>query len=99
MCEVQRPLLGCIFLFFGHYMRKMRKQPVGPLNAWNFSLEAGDRCWQRDHSEDTVVMVDLRESTGRNKSAAGDLTTHTVKKNGKPRRAVLADDGIWYWLE
>jgi hypothetical protein len=96
---MQHLLLGCIFLFFGHHMRKIRKQPVGPLNAWNYSLLPGDRCWQRDHSEDYVLMVDLRESTGRDKAAAGDLTPHTVKRNGKPRRAVLADDGIWYWLE
>ena len=77
----------------------MRKQPVGPLDAWNFSLQPGDRVWQRDHSEDTVSMFDLRESTGRNKAAAGDLTPHQVKKNRRPRRAFLADDGKWYWDE
>ena len=75
----------------------IRKQPVGPLNPRNFSLEAGDRVWQRDYSEGTVVMHDLRESTGRDKAAAGDLTPHVVKKNGKPRRAFRANDGKWYW--
>ena len=80
-------------------MKKIRKQPVGPFNAWNFSLEHGDRVWRRDATENTIVMVDLRESSGRNKAAAGDLTPHVVKKSGKPRLAVQGEDGMWYWTE
>jgi hypothetical protein len=83
----------------GITMKKIRKQPVGPLNPWNFSLQPGDRVWKMDHTEGTVTMHDLRDSTGRDKAATGELTPHVVKKNGNPRLAAIGDDGFWYWVD
>lgn len=76
-------------------MRKLRKQPVGPRNDWNFELEAGERVFER--RGESAVMYDLQESTGWNKRTAGELTPRLVKKNGCPRLAVMGDDGIWFW--
>jgi len=86
-------------LFLGLAMLLIRKQPVGPLNEWNLALKPGQRCWLFDYSEGITMMYDLRESTGKNKSDDGDLTPHVVKKHGRPRHAILADDGLWYWEE
>jgi hypothetical protein len=52
-----------------------------------------------DHTEGAVTMHDLRDSTGRDKAATGELTPHVVKKNGNPRLAAIGDDGFWYWVD
>lgn len=78
-------------------MRKLRKQPVGSRNDRDFSLEAGDRVFER--CGEAAVMYDLRESTGWHQRTAGELTPHIVKKNGSPRLAVMGDNGTWYWTE
>lgn len=78
----------------------MRKQPVGPLNFRDFTLEAGDRVysqWNAVNGKAMFVMYDLRESRGRFKSAAGELTPVLVRKNGKPRFAYKKDGGRWVW--
>ena len=78
-------------------MRKLRKQPVGALNPWDFSVEPGERVYER--RSDGVVMYDLRESTGWGKRMSAELTPHLVKKNGATRFAVMADNGEWYWAD
>ncbi len=81
-------------------MRKLRKQPIGERNDWDFSLEAGDRVFERNGDSEFAVMYDLRESTGWHKrTSLGELTPHTVKKNGVPRLAVMAANGVWYWAD
>jgi len=80
-------------------MRRMRKQPVAGYNPWNFDLEEGDRVYQAMPELGGAWIYDLRESTGRNKSAVGELTPHLVKKNGRARVGVLGDDGVWYWRD
>lgn len=79
-------------------MRKLRKQPTGPLNPWDFGAEPSDRVYEPRPDKDCAFIYDLRESRGRNKAAAGELTPQLVVKDGKPRQAVLDDDGLWYWL-
>lgn len=78
-------------------MRKMRKQPVGPLSPWDFGAEPGERVYER--RGESAVMYDLRESTGWYKRSAGELTPHKVMQKGGdlPRLAVMDDDGVWYW--
>ena len=76
-------------------MRKMRKQPVGARNDWNFDLEDGDRVYTWITS-DSAVMDDLFLSTGKDKRAAGELTPRRVSKDGRARIAVVKD-GVWYW--
>lgn len=78
-------------------IRKMIKQPVGPLHDWDFGAEAGDRVYAQ--RGDFAVMYDLRESRGRHKRACGELTPCEVKKNGALRQAVIGDDGVWYWKD
>ena len=80
-------------------LRRLRKQPVGARNDWDFTAEPGDRVYQRARGgADYVYMYDLRESRGRDKAAMGELTPHLVKgRNGLGRHAVLCDDGHWYW--
>lgn len=78
-------------------MRKLRKQPVGSFNPLRHDLEHGDRVYQAMPDLEGAFMHDLRISTGRNKSDASELTNHIVKKDGKPRLAVLAEDEQWYW--
>lgn len=78
-------------------MRKLRKQPVARMDPWNFSLEPGDRVFEW-RGADQAFMYDLRESHGRNKRAAGELTPYRVTKDGIARRARRID-GIWYWVD
>lgn len=78
-------------------MRKLRKQPTKIYNEWAFDFEAGDRCFKPDPNNRNAFIVDLRESTGRNKRDAGELTPVFVKKDGLIRKAILCDDGFWYW--
>lgn len=80
-------------------MRKIRKQPVCAYNPWNWNLEPGDRVYRVMPELEGAYMIDLRESTGRNKRDAGELTPHTVTKNGAPRLAVLGDNLQWYWQD
>lgn len=77
-------------------MRKMRKQPVGPRNDWNFDLEAGDRVYIWTTVGEKAMMDDLVLSTGKDKRAVGELTPRRVSRNGWPRIAVVKD-GVWYW--
>jgi hypothetical protein len=80
-------------------MRKMRKQPIGPLNAWNWSSEPGERRYQwTDHRKRTARMFDLRESHGWGKRTAGVLTEAVVKKSRIERIAKLVGT-VWYWLD
>ena len=82
-------------------MRKMRKQPVGGYDPRGWDLEEGGRVFQaRTEFLETEVyyMYDLKESTGRNKSACGELTPHLVKKNGEPRIGIRIDT-VWYWKD
>lgn len=77
----------------------MRKQPVASYNPWNWKAEVGERVYRYCGSGVTIAfMFDLRESRGRNKAAAGELTPHSVKKNGQLRLAINIDD-IWYWCD
>lgn len=79
---------------------RLRKQPVGPYDPWNFSLEDGDRVYQWiDHKKGTAIMLDLYESSGWHKKTAGELSSRVVKKNGKPRRAMRLRDDLWYWID
>ncbi len=77
-------------------MSKMRKQPIGPYSSFDFDLEPGDRTYL-DMGRDRIWIYDLRESTGRHKQAAGELTPHLVRKNGAPRLARRDKQGIWHW--
>jgi hypothetical protein len=79
-------------------MRRMRKQPIGHANPRNFRLMPGDRVWRQDHTTGEYHMLDLRESRGRDKAAAGELTPVVVKKNGRPRVACVWC-GLWFWLD
>ncbi len=77
-------------------MRKMRKQPVGVRNDWNFALEDGDRVYTWIKFDKTAVMYDLVLSNGKNKRAAGELTPRRVSRDGRAR-IVSVKDGVWYW--
>ena len=77
--------------------RRLRKQPTAVYNPRNFNLEAGDRVYKWVQFQKSATMVDLVESRGWGKRAAGELTPKPVTKNGKPRIAVIKE-GIWYWL-
>jgi len=80
-------------------MSRLRKTPKGPYNPWNWDYEAGDRVYEPVPLEPGLYyMYDLRESRGRNKRDAGELTPVAVKKNGKQRKASYSEDG-WYWKE
>lgn len=80
--------------------RKLHKQPVGPFAPRNHGLQAGDRVWQRVSGDDeSVRMIDLFESRGRDKAASGELSYRVVVKRGKERRAYMDDRGVWYWCE
>jgi hypothetical protein len=78
-------------------LRRVRKQPVAAFCPWDFSREEGDRVYRRIGDSDEAEMIDLYESHGRDKAAAGELSFRVVKKDGRVRRAVLGDDGVWYW--
>jgi hypothetical protein len=79
-------------------MRRMRKQPVGSANPRNFRLMPGDRVWRQDYTTGEFHMMDLRESRGRDKAAAGELTPVIVKKNGRARVACVWY-GLWFWVD
>ena len=40
----------------------------------------------------------LTRYSGKNKAAAGELTSRRVSRNGRPRIAVVKD-GVWYWTD
>lgn len=48
--------------------------------------------------EGVAEMLDLHESTGRNKRDAGELSFRVVRKDGLPRLAARGAGGWWYWL-
>lgn len=78
-------------------VRKLRKQPKGQINNWNFDAENGERYFEPRPELEGAYIYDLTESRGMNKRDAGELTPRLVRKHGKPRVALLADDGLWYW--
>ena len=78
-------------------MRKMRKQPVGAFNQYDFGLNAGDRVYS-DLGDGTYLMSDLRESNGADKAASGVLSYSDVKKNGVDRLAVKVGE-LFYWQD
>jgi hypothetical protein len=85
-------------------MRKMRKQPVCAYNPWNHDIEVGWRLYQwLDINNGVAMIYDVRESSGRNKSACGILTAHLVKKDGRERVALQRRDEAgqltWYWQD
>lgn len=77
---------------------RMRKQPVASFSPWDFDREAGERVYRRIGDSAEAEMLDLCESSGRQKAAAGELSYRVVKKLGRARRAVIGDDGVWYWV-
>ncbi len=78
-------------------MRKLHKQPVAEFDPWDDNREPGERVYQSRPALDGAYIYDLRESNGWGKRALGELTPCLVNKDGRPRLAVLADDGDWYW--
>lgn len=74
----------------------LRKQPIGMLNAWDFSLEPGDRVYSVA-GNGRFRIFDLRESRSWHRSAAGELMPVLVKKKGKPRLARRIGEK-WYWV-
>lgn len=78
-------------------MRRLRKQPVAAFNPWDFEREIGDRVYSLQACCGDYHILDLVESRGRHKSAAGILSTRLVKKNGRARLAIRDDQGTWYW--
>jgi len=80
-------------------MRKIRKQPISQLNSWDFSLEPGNYCYfpSFDFPGFYNIWV-IKESTGRNKRDAGELTKKCICKKGKPRLATCVNH-IWYWID
>jgi hypothetical protein len=78
-------------------LRRVRKQPVAAFNQWDFDRNEGDRVYRRIGDSDEAELIDLHESHGRDKAAGGELSFRVVKKDGRVRRAVLCDDGLWYW--
>lgn len=79
-------------------MRKLYKQPTKSLNSWDWDAKPRERVF-RPMPLGGAYIYDLRESNGRNKAAMGELTPILVKKNGVPRIAIKADDGLWYWID
>lgn len=80
-------------------MRKMRKQPAGPLDYWDNDAEAGERRYQWvDFGQQLAVMHDLEESRGGDKASSGVLTNRVVRKDHNERVAKRVD-GIWYWVD
>jgi hypothetical protein len=69
----------------------MRKQVDGPLDPWDHLAEPGDRV-----VDGRGRVYDLRESRGRDKRDAGDLTPVLAAPQRSGARAVEVD-GIWYW--
>lgn len=78
-------------------MAKLRKQPTAQLCSWDFEAEPGERRFIAKPDLGGAYIVDLVESNGRDKKAAGELTPRVVKKNGVPRIAFMDDRGVWYW--
>jgi len=58
----------------------------------------GDRVWRQDYTTGEFHMMDLCESRGRDKAAAGELTPVTVRKNGRARVAI-EHCGQWFWVD
>jgi hypothetical protein len=81
------------------YSRLMRKQPTGPLDPWAWDCEAGERVFQHQAGLNCYFIYDLRESTGAQKRASGELTPILVKKNRQPRKAEKGSDELWRWTD
>lgn len=73
-------------------MRKMRKQPIKIFDAYDWSVEPGERVWDNLNNK----IYDIIESNGVNKSRNGELTFKepNVQKAGKTPVKV---NNIWYW--
>ena len=74
--------------------RKMKKQPVARYSPWINELEPGDRVYQPKPEIEGAYIYDLKSSRGRDK-----LTPRLVKKDGKPRVAVMDGSGVWFWRD
>lgn len=73
----------------------MRKQISGVFNAWDCSLEAGQRVIRHLANEQDEV-IDLYQSTGWGKRERGELSYRRAKKP-HPTAIPVCVDGVWYW--
>ena len=71
--------------------RKMRKQVRGRLKLSGMDQEAGERVLDLKG-----MVIDLKESNGRNKRAEGELTL-VIARPQKRGAVAICIDGIWFW--
>lgn len=69
------------------------KKPVQYLGKWNFDHEVNDRVVDLNGN-----LFRLIESSGRNKRAAGELSTKKINppEDGMKLRKI---DGEWFWVK
>ncbi len=84
---IEKVLLGMI--------RHRTRNRVLPFNPWNFDAEVGDimvNHWREAYY--------LRQSRGRNKADAGELTPVQIKREGYHAVVFKEADGHWsmYWV-
>lgn len=79
--------------------RKLRKQPVRCYCERDEQAEPGERLFKPMPELEGAYIIDLVESRGKDKRAAGVLTPQTVRKHARPRIAFMDDSGVWYWQD